>query len=137
MAQILIPLAPDAPQEQMKSVVGAVREIQARLQQGTDFMELAAAVTARGSPESGELGWFTVSKIPPMFAEVVPTLKPGEVSKPARSAEGVHILQLLDTRQTEASPEKTRQVLLQRKAEEEWELWLRQRREETYVEIRL
>lgn len=135
LAQILIPLAADAPPDQLRATVEKVRQVQAQLEQGTDFVQLATAVSA--SRENGELGWFTMAKIPPMFAEIVPQLKPGEVSKPARSAEGVHFLKLLDTRQSQPSAEKTRQNLLQGKAEEEWELWLRQQREEAYVEIRL
>ncbi|MGD8930777.1 MAG: peptidylprolyl isomerase, partial [Lysobacterales bacterium] len=68
-------------------------------------------------------------------------LKPGEISEPFQTEGGWHIIQLLDTRETDRTEEsiraEARDKIRKRKAEQEIEKVLRQFRDEAYVEIRL
>ncbi|MNY58129.1 Chaperone SurA precursor [compost metagenome] len=65
----------------------------------------------------------------------------GELSQPFRSPFGWHVLEVLDRRTSDASGEAREQqalnLLRNRKYEEELQNWLRQIRDEAYVEIRL
>ena len=44
------------------------------------------------------MGWRSLERLPTLFAEAVPKLKPGEVSEVLRSPAGYHIVKLLDRR---------------------------------------
>ena len=72
------------------------------------------------------------------MVESTPT---NEISQPFKSQFGWHILQVLDKREhdnsDEARRDQARDFIRQRKLSEETELWLRQLRDESYVENRL
>jgi len=96
------------------------------------------ATTAGGG---GDMGWFPVDQFGTRVAEVVSTLKDGEISAPFQTDVGWHVLQRLGTRQQDRTADmkrdQAREVIRNRKAEEQYENFLRQLRSESYVEIRL
>jgi peptidyl-prolyl cis-trans isomerase SurA len=107
-----------------------------------DFAEIARtnsddASAARG----GELDWVYPGDTVPEFERAYEELKVGEVSEPVRTPFGYHLIQVLERRSSDMSPERrrlqARQVLRERKAEEAYTEWLRQLRDQTYVELRL
>lgn len=91
--------------------------------------------------KGGDMGWFTPNEFGTRIAETVAALEEGELSQPFRTAGGWHIMQLLETRQTDRTEDQRRQrareAIRERKREEEIELWLRQLRAEAYVDVRL
>jgi peptidyl-prolyl cis-trans isomerase SurA len=54
--------------------------------------------------EGGALGWRKGPELPTVLAEVVVSLKPGEVSKPLATPNGYHLVKLVAVRSTEGSP---------------------------------
>ncbi len=64
----------------------------------------------------------------------------GELSKPFESQFGWHVLQVIDRRSTDSSEQMREQqavnLLRNRKYDEELQTWLRQIRDEAYVEIK-
>ncbi|HEY0179000.1 MAG TPA: peptidylprolyl isomerase [Dokdonella sp.] len=118
-------------------------QIREQLVAGADFVELAKKESQdeQTARLGGDLGWFPLNGYGTGVAEAVKDLKPGEVSKPFRSNLGWHVLQLVDTRSTDKSGElqrdEAKSILFQRKAEDEYESFLRQIRSEAYVDIRL
>jgi peptidyl-prolyl cis-trans isomerase SurA len=107
-----------------------------------DFAELARvhsddATAARG----GELDWLYPGDTVPEFERAYRELKIGEVSQPIRTPFGYHLIQVLERRSAEMSPERlrleARQALRERKSDEAYQEWLRQLRDQTYVEVRL
>lgn len=144
IAQILIAIPEGASPQAVDQARARAEQVLAELRNGADFASLAAAVSAgREALEGGDLGWRARNQLPSLFAETVLRLRPGQVSAPVRSPAGFHLIKLLDTRSARAAAddeqtrEAIRQQLFRRKSEEEWELWLRQLRDESYVEIRL
>ncbi len=112
-----------------------------RIQSGEDFGELAKSFSKirfrpqRRRPELDRSG--SPGARVPSGDERYPQ---GELSKPFRSQFGWHILQVLGRRATDSS-EKFREqqavsVLRNRKYDEELQAWLRQIRDEAYVEIK-
>jgi peptidyl-prolyl cis-trans isomerase SurA len=109
---------------------------------GADFAEMARvhsgdATAARG----GELDWVYPGDTVPEFERAYQELKIGEVSQPVRTPFGYHLIQVLERRSADASPERrrlqARQALRERKADEAYQEWLRQLRDQIYVELRL
>jgi peptidyl-prolyl cis-trans isomerase SurA len=109
---------------------------------GADFAELARlhsedATAARG----GDLGWLYPGDTVPDFERAMDSLQPGEISPPVQSPFGWHLIQVLERRKADMSADRVRlrarQVLRERKSDEAYQEWLRQLRDQTYVELRL
>ena len=71
-----------------------VDEVLASIQSGTPF-EQAVSVIDPYAFTGGDLGWRKLNDIPSMFADVVPALTVGEVTK-VRSSSGFHLVYLAD-----------------------------------------
>ena len=108
----------------------------------SDFAELARvhsddATAARG----GELDWIYPGDTVPDFERAYQHLAIGEISQPVKSPFGYHLIQVLERRSADLSPERrrlqARQALRDRKADEAYQEWLRQLRDQAYVELRL
>ena len=89
----------------------------------------------------GELGWSEPDKFVPEFARVMEETPTGEISKPFQSDFGWHILQVQDRREQDMSDEARRELALRylhkRHFDEELQEWLREIRDEAYVEVRI
>jgi peptidyl-prolyl cis-trans isomerase SurA len=123
--------------------VRRLNDLRARIVSGAaDFAEMARvhsadATAARG----GELDWVYPGDTVPDFERAYQELKVGEVSQPVRTPFGYHLIQVLERRSADVSPERrrlqARQTLRERKADEAYQEWLRQLRDQIYVELRL
>src|SRR3954467_11416962 len=107
-----------------------------------DFSELARQYSDDGTAGGGgELDWVYPGDTVPEFERGYEELKIGEVSEPVRTPFGYHIIQVLERRSSDVSPERkrlqARQALRERKSDEAFQEWLRQLRDSTYVELRL
>ena len=71
-----------------------VDEVLASIQAGTPF-EQAVSKSAPYTFSGGDLGWRKLGDIPSMFADAVPEMKIGDVSK-VRSSSGFHLVYLAD-----------------------------------------
>jgi peptidyl-prolyl cis-trans isomerase SurA len=120
-----------------------LREIRQRVEAGTaDFAEMARQYSSDGSAgRGGDLGWIYPGDTVPEFERAMQALTPGSISEPIRTTFGVHLIQVLERRTDEASPERVRQqareALRARRIEERYQDWLRQLRDSTYVEYKL
>jgi len=109
---------------------------------GADFAELARVHSDDGTAaRGGELDWVYPGDTVPEFERAYEELKISEVSQPVRTPFGYHLIQVLERRSSDLSPERrrqqARQALRERKADEAYQEWLRQLRDQTYVELRL
>jgi len=95
------------------------------------------ATAARG----GELDWVYPGDTVPEFERGYQGLAIGEVSQPVRTPFGYHLIEVLERRSADLSPERrrmqARQTLRERKSDEAYQEWLRQLRDQSYVELRL
>lgn len=107
---------------------------------GEDFAELARAHSEdhTSAVEGGDLGWINPGALAPEFEKAMNALAPGEISEPVRTAFGWHLIQVLERRFQDISRERqlaqARSQILARKTDERYEQWLRQLRDEAYVE---
>ncbi|WP_255210926.1 peptidylprolyl isomerase [Methylogaea oryzae] len=114
-----------------------------RLEHGEDFATLARGHSDdKGSAiKGGDLGFVEPGALVPPFEEAMNKLAVNQLSEPVQSQFGWHLIQVLERQQQSDTSEfrraQAREALVRRKSEEETELWLRQMRDEAYVEIRL
>jgi peptidyl-prolyl cis-trans isomerase SurA len=114
-----------------------------RIKNGEDFGELAKSFSEDpGSAlNGGDLNWVDPNSLVPEFREVMANTPAGELSKPFKSPYGWHVLEVLGRRATDSTGQARDQqaltVLRNRKYDEELQTWLRQIRDEAYVEIKL
>ena len=90
---------------------------------------------------AGDLNWIDPNALVPEFREVMNNTASGELSKPFKSPYGWHVLQVMGRRATDSSAQFREQqaanLLRNRKYDEELQAWLRQIRDEAYVETKL
>ncbi len=113
-----------------------------RLVAGADFAELARANSDDASAaRGGDLDWIYPGDTVPDFERAYQGLKPGEISEPVKTPFGYHLIQVLERRSADMSPERrrlqARQALRERKSDEAFQEWLRQLRDQSYVDLRL
>ena len=103
---ILVRLAPDADEEAAAAAWSKAGGIISRLDDGEDFAVLATELSDDpGSVASGgDLGTFGRGLMPPEFEKVAFEMQPGEVSKPVKSAFGLHIIEIIEIKPEVATP---------------------------------
>lgn len=120
-----------------------IERLRDRILAGEDFAELAQSFSEDpGSAlNGGDLNWIDPAALVPQFRAVMADTPSGKLSEPFRTDFGWHILEVLGRRATDASEEFREQqamtLLRNRKYEEELQTWLRQIRDEAYVEVKL
>jgi len=91
------------------------------------------------SIRGGDLGWADPTSYDPAFKDALATMKKGEYHKPFRSSFGWHIIQLEDRRIVDATSQlnenRAYQILFNRKYGMESTRWLKETRDEAYIEI--
>lgn len=109
---------------------------------GEDFADVARLESQdpTSAAQGGDLGWNSPGTFVGPFEEQVARLAPGEVSQPFRTDFGWHIVEVIDRKERDTTEEVKRERAIQAirasKQEQETEIWLRQIRDEAYVEIR-
>lgn len=126
--------------EQARQRLEAIRE---QLVAGADFAELARKQSEDQMTRSagGDMGWFQAYAWGTAVGEQILRLKDGELSPVFETDSGVHLIQRLGSRVQDVTEESrrnlARETIGRRKSEEEFERFLRQLREESFVESRL
>lgn len=130
------------PQLSQAAAVDKLAEFKKRILAGQDdFAALARKNSEDGSAkEGGDLGWANPGMFVPEFETAMNGLGPKDISEPLVSRFGVHLIQLLERRETPLSArerrEMARNVLREKKLEDEYVLWAQEVRGRAYVEYR-
>lgn len=130
------------PQLSQSQALARLADYKQRIQSGkASFQELAREYSQDGSaPDGGDLGWAMPGLFVPEFEEVLNRLNEGEISSPTVSRFGVHLIQLVERRRVDLTPQQTRQLagnkLREIRYAEAYAQWARDVRERAYVEMR-
>jgi peptidyl-prolyl cis-trans isomerase SurA len=114
-----------------------------RIEGGDDFAALARAHSddTGSAANGGDLGWANPGQMVPEFEKAMNALKPNQLSQPVRTSFGLHLIQVLGRRSHDVTQERefaaARQQIHARKADERYEQWARQLRNEAFVEYLL
>ncbi len=102
LAHILVLVPEQASPEQIQAKRAVAEKALGQIRGGADFRQVSAGVSdAQNALEGGPLGWRQTSRLPQVFVEAAKNMKVGDVSTVLRSANGFHILKLLDKRGNE------------------------------------
>ncbi len=118
-------------------------QVRARITGGEDFAKVAKEVSDDTSTrnQGGDMGWFQQDAWGSAIGEQIAALPDNAVSQPFQSEVGWHLIQRLGSREQDVTDElrrnQAREAIGRRKAEEEYERFLRQLRGEAYVDLRL
>ncbi|KPQ02890.1 peptidylprolyl isomerase [Marinobacter sp. HL-58] len=120
----------------------SIRDIYQQLQDGGDFAALAREYSddpVSGS-DGGNLGWVSPGQMVPEFEQAMMAADVGELTGPFRSQFGWHILEVQDRRQQDISADvresEARQAIYRRKFDGELQNWLREIRDEAFIEFK-
>lgn len=119
-----------------------IDSISNRLKAGEDFAVLASTFsTDTGSArDGGSLGWVTPGVMVPEFETVMKNTPKGQISEPFQTQFGWHILQVTDTREQDMTSQyqerMARQILGERQFDAELDSWLREVRNNAFVDIK-
>lgn len=124
-----------------KDAINRLHILRTRILAGESFDDIARAHSndLGSASQGGHLGWISAGQLVPEFETVMENLKPGEISKPVSTRFGVHLIQVLKRRHKDVGAEQqrlsARQTIRARKAEEHLQKWLRELRDQAYVEM--
>ena len=100
LAQIALAISETASPQEVQEVEAQAEEVMDKLNEGMDFA--SAAITYSEAPdalEGGDVGWRSLSQMPPVFAEAVKDMVPGDISDLIRTPNGYIILKVSDVRE--------------------------------------
>ena len=106
-----------------------------------DFAALAKEFSADGSAAGGgDLGWANPGQFVPEFEAAMDPLAPGQIAEPVTSRFGVHLIQVVERRQTKLTQSQQRELaraaLRDKKQDEAYSQWAQEVRGRAYVEFR-
>ena len=140
-SHIFIAAGPDTPPEKRGEAVDLLRNIQARIDEGIPFAELAIDHSqCPSSANGGDLGYFEKEKMIKRFADAAFSLNPGEVSDIVRTHYGYHLIKVADRKPKKKltfpeAREKLYRNLKVEKAARQIKTYLRTLREMAQVKI--
>ena len=137
---ILIKSTPESNDAVLRQKLSLLRE---KIAAGSDFASMAKKYSQdTGSAiRGGSLGWSTADKYVPQFATVIKKTPLKQISQPFKSQFGWHILQVLDTKQNNRTEDllrkRAKSLINNDKAQKDYENWVKQLRNDAFVEYRI
>lgn len=120
-----------------------LQEFRSRILAGESFTDIARAFSddTASALNGGDLGWLSPGVATPQFQSVMDRTSVDTLSQPFQSPFGWHILKVLERRKHQdadtAARDAAREIIQQRKVEENVQLLVRQLRQQAYVEKHL
>ena len=142
IAEIVMPLDGITNEAEMKSLGDTAQSIVARARKGTSFDSLAKQYSkGPNAAQGGDLGMMNMKDLQPEIANILRTMKIGDVSNPALVGNSVVIVKLISLPEIAAGDfDKVRDqiysALYDQKIEETLTSYLQRERQKAFIEIR-
>lgn len=99
LSQIFVGIPANATPEQIAARRARADEVMRQLRTGADFARIATTYSdAPDALKGGAIGWRDVDRLPPLFANELRKLSPGQVTPVIRTNTGFYILKMADKR---------------------------------------
>ena len=134
-------IKPDAVRS-LEKAEQLAQNVRRELEGGAVFADLARRFSEDplSAAKGGDLGWVRADQLVPGFANVMTQLPLNTLSGVTKSRFGFHLIEVLDTRESDISEEqmkdRARRILTERKFSQELDSWLRQIRADAFVELK-
>ena len=101
LANLQVNLSEGATPDEIAAAKSKIDGIRASIERGeTDFRSAAIRYSqAQNALDGGEIGWRTMDAVPPVFASVLATMTPGQMTQAVRGPSGFQIVMLEEVRQ--------------------------------------
>ncbi len=135
-----VPLPESATSQQIKATSERANNLVAQLKNGASFDQIARNnASGPGALGGGDLGWRKASELPTLFATQLSSLKIDQIAGPIQASNGFHILKLVEVRNdpTKITEQSVKNLIYQRKFNEQLHVWLQQLRDSAYIKISL
>jgi peptidyl-prolyl cis-trans isomerase SurA len=135
---ILIKVGEITSESEAKAKIERIRD---RIDGGAKFEDQARANSEDASAgKGGDLGWLNPGDTVPEFEQAMDKVKPGQMSGPVRTPFGWHLILVEERRTQDVTQDRKREVarsaIRQRKADEQFQEFVRQVRDKAYVEYK-
>lgn len=144
VADILVKVEPEAGAATVAQRRRRAEAILARAKAGAPFGALAERYSDDpwSAGRGGSLGWVDAAELPDELRDVVLGLNADTLGGPVRTADGFHVVKVLEWEASEVRPleevtEEIRLRLLEEQMEQQERLWLAELRRRAYVDVRL
>lgn len=120
-----------------------IEKIRQELINHGDFETLAKAYSEDlgSASKGGSLGWVAPGLLVQPFEKAMNTLPIGQISEPVKTQYGWHIIQVLGRKQVEDTPhyqeQEIKQMIYQRKFQEEAQNWIQRMKDASYIKTTL
>ena len=134
-------IKPDAVRS-LEKAEQLAQNVRRELEGGAEFADLARRFSEDplSAAKGGDLGWVRADQLVPGFANVMTQLPLNTLSGVTKSRFGFHLIEVLETRESDISEEqmkdRARRILTERKFSQELDSWLRQVRADAFVELK-
>ena len=120
-----------------------VQQLKQRIDGGEDFTQIAKANSGdkASAADGGNLGWVNPGTMVREFEEAMNRLQPGDVSSPVKTQYGWHLILVEDRREHDNTEDflkkQASDYILEQKTGPALENWIRQIKDESFVQLRL
>lgn len=120
-----------------------IMEMKNELDNGASFDDIARENSddSLTSNLGGDMGWIQPNQYGPRFTQIIDSLGSGQISEPFQDQSGWHLVMLENKRESDVTDlslrNRAREAIRSQKAESEYDRFVRQLRDESYVDIRL
>jgi peptidyl-prolyl cis-trans isomerase SurA len=99
ISHILVAIAQDANPGQLAAARAKAEDLVTRARGGEAFNQLAVSFSdSQTALDGGTLGWLKGPALPTFLADIVPRMKPGQISDVIQTGSGFHLVRLNDMR---------------------------------------
>ncbi len=138
ISQILLKKQKDTDDRKLEEKAG---DLLKKIEQGESFSDLAKRYSEDPSAKAGgDLGLLKKSQLNKNFTDIISQMKPGDVSKPFWTENGLHIIRLesrTEVKNKDGALEEARNMLNDKLFRERYNAWIKSLREKSFIEIRL
>lgn len=138
ISQILLKKLKDADNSKLEEKAG---DLLKKIEQGESFSDLAKQYSEDPSAKAGgDLGLLKKSQLNKNFIDIISQMKPGDISKPFWTENGLHIIKLesrTEVKNKGEALEEARERLNNKLFRERYNAWIKSLREKSFIEVRL
>jgi len=139
LAHILISFKAGSPNSKAETESRATQIWKQANDKKSDFFQLAKEYSDDSESPEGVLGYFSISSLSKEFRSVIPKTHVGDVTRPIKMADGLHIVKVLETRSPDFSAlpkekkETLRNQMVGSELEKKMALWIEKKKKESNI----
>jgi|GEM_PF-294506 len=140
VSRIFIPIAPDAPEDELIAARKRLQEAKDKLRvEGASFSQVVREYSQDPDfkDRNGDMGYLTLMDLPKELQDAIATLQVGKISDLIQTAQGLWLIRLEDRKSWEKVKESIASDYRVRQRVERFDQWLKQAKELARIELRL